>query len=128
MKYLLDTNAFLQGIGNSTVSSSVAQEIMMSEESIVFLSVASIWEISVKVGIQKLKLPLPLGDFLKSNLRQLKITLLPIRFSYAVASGLLPLHHKDPFDRLIIAQALSEHLPIVSSDANFDRYGIERIW
>ena len=128
MKYLLDTNAFLQGIGKSTVSSNAAQAIMTSKEAILFLSIASIWEISVKVGIQKLKLPLPLDDFLKNNLLQLKITLLPIRFSHAVASGLLPYHHRDPFDRLIIAQALSEQLPIVSSDANFDRYGIKRIW
>jgi PIN domain nuclease of toxin-antitoxin system len=75
-----------------------------------------------------LELPEPLEETLRYQLAVNRIELLPIDFLHALQVRAFPLYHKDPFDRLIIAQALSEHLPIVSSDANFDRYGIERIW
>ena len=99
------------------------------------LSIASIWEISIKVQLGKLNLPSPLDAFLTEQLAKNQVQLLPIEFSHAVFVHSLPLarrangtDHKDPFDRLIIAQALVDSIPLVSVDAVLDGYSITRVW
>jgi len=128
MTYLLDTQIFLWLILTPEKISNRAAQILSATRADLKLSMASIWEIAIKKGLGKLTFPEPLEETLRYQLAVNRIELLPIEFLHALQVRALPLHHKDPFDRLIIAQALSEHLPIVSSDANFDRYGIERIW
>ena len=128
MTYLLDTQVLIWLTEQSPLSSAKASEIVNRPESRLQISVASIWEIGIKCGLGKLTFPEPLEETLQYQLMLNRIELLPIEFMHALRVRALPHHHRDPFDRLIIAQALSEQLPIVSSDANFDRYGIKRIW
>ncbi len=128
MTYLLDTQVLIWLTEESPLLSVRASEVVNRSDSRLQVSIASIWEIGIKCGVGKLTFPEPLEETLRYQLAVNRIELLPIEFLHALQVRTLPLHHKDPFDRLIIAHALSEHLPIVSSDANFDRYGIERIW
>jgi PIN domain nuclease of toxin-antitoxin system len=92
------------------------------------LSIASVWEIAIKHGIGKLALADPPGIYLQDILRRGGIDLLPIQFDHAVHAGSLPLHNKDPFDRLLAAQCLIEGVRLVSADAILDAYGVVRMW
>ena len=92
------------------------------------LSAASVWEIAIKVGLEKLTLSLPYRDWMERAVADLGLVVLPITVEAAGLKAGLPWHHRDPFDRLIIAQALVENLPVVSIDRIFDDYGIERLW
>src|SRR5262245_58526064 len=94
----------------------------------VLLSAATIWELSIKVGQGKLTLSLPYRPWMEKAIADLKLTILPITVEYAERQATLPPHHKDPFDRLLIAQALVEGIPVVSADAAFDPYGVTRLW
>lgn len=97
-------------------------------ESEVYVSVASAWEIAIKAGAKKLDH----GDValidLEVRMREQGFIILSISLDHAIRAGLLPLHHRDPFDRMLAAQAQAESLPIVSNDKIFDLYGIRRIW
>ena len=88
----------------------------------------TIWEISIKVGLKKLTLSMPYRQWISKAIADLGLTLLPITVEYADVQAGLPPHHGDPFDRLLVAQALVENLPIVSADAILDQYGVKRIW
>jgi PIN domain nuclease of toxin-antitoxin system len=92
------------------------------------ISAALIWELSIKVGQGKLGLSLPYRQWMDKAIADLRLSILPITVEYAERQSTLPLHHKDPFDRLMIAQALVEGIPIVSVDPVFDPYGVTRIW
>lgn len=92
------------------------------------MSVASIWEILIKVQVGKLNLPPPAGPYVIRKLAENRIVILPINLDHLLAFEDLPMHHRDPFDRLLIAQALEEDLPIVTADPLFARYPVEVIW
>jgi PIN domain nuclease of toxin-antitoxin system len=92
------------------------------------VSAANIWELSIKVGQGKLTLSLPYRQWMDRAIADLKLAILPITVEYADRQATLPPHHKDPFDRLMIAQALVDGIPIVSADGAFDPYGVTRIW
>jgi PIN domain nuclease of toxin-antitoxin system len=92
------------------------------------LSKASIWEIFIKLGTGKLELPTPPESFLRDQLRENGIKLLPIRFAHTAMLPYLPKLHKDPFDRLIIAQALTEKLPVLAADSVLGSYGLENLF
>ena len=92
------------------------------------LSVASIWEMAIKVSSKKLTLNSPLDEFVNLYAEAYRIELLPIESRHALAVVELPNHHRDPFDRMLITQSLVEGMPLLSCDKIFDRYGIERIW
>jgi PIN domain nuclease of toxin-antitoxin system len=92
------------------------------------LSAATIWEISIKVGLKKLDLSLPFRLWIDQAIADLNMSVLPITTEYADAQIQLPSHHRDPFDRLIVAQAMVEKIPVVSSDAMLEKYGVKRIW
>lgn len=92
------------------------------------LSLASIWEIAMKVSVNKLKMPKPLVQYIPRQLQLNSIAQLDIGFRHVARVASLPFHHRDPFDRLIIAQALEEKLPILSADPMFSRYEIQRLW
>jgi PIN domain nuclease of toxin-antitoxin system len=92
------------------------------------LSPAAYWEIAIKVSIGKLTLAEPFETFLDRANQDLSLTALPIQPRHAAMLTTLPMHHRDPFDRMLIAQALVEQVPIVSADAWIDAYGVKRIW
>lgn len=123
--WLVDTHALLWYLAGDPRLSADAKRTLESGESIVFVSAASVWEMAVKASIGKLALPEDLAEGLdEEGFESLDVT-----FDHAWRVGSLPVgDHKDPFDRLLVAQALVEELPIVSNDSELDRYGIERHW
>lgn len=127
MKALLDTHTFLWAIsGNRKLSRRAGQ--IFTGPSDLWLSIASIWEILIKVQIGKMPLPEPAGPYLMKKMAENKIEALPISLDHVLKVGTLPMHHNDPFDRMLIAQSLAEKLPLVTSDRVFGGYPIEVIW
>ncbi|PSB63592.1 PIN domain nuclease, partial [filamentous cyanobacterium CCP1] len=112
--------------GNSNLSQT-SRTIIYAQENSLFDSIASLWEIAIKLGLGKLELRRPFQD-LQEDLRQFAIEILPITFADTANYLTLPLHHRDPFDRLLIAQALNRSLILISRDANFDAYSLQRLW
>ncbi len=111
--------AFLYFINNDSALSDTTKDLLESEVDLL-ISAACLWEIAIKFSIGKLSLPDSFGNFIPAQIRQNDIEILPITLSHLEEVSTLPFHHKDPFDRLIIAQSAAENLPIVSSDAAFD--------
>ena len=128
MRLLLDTNSFLWFINGSDRLSVNAQDLIADLNNQLVLSSASLWEIAIKVSIGKLELLLPYNQLIPEQLEENDINVLPIELSHLTKVIGLPFHHRDPFDRLIIAQALTEDLPVVSSDTVFSQYVVKLIW
>ena len=128
MKLLLDTHAFLWFVGDDFRLSGQAKTVMESPENELWLSIASLWEMAIKYSLDKLELTDPLGTFLDQQLSDNQIQLLPIDKPHVIHLGQLPFHHRDPFDRMIIAQGIVESLPLVSIDQHFPAYDVELIW
>lgn len=127
MKALLDTHAFLWAIAEEGKLSRMAQRIYAGPSDL-WLSVASIWEILIKVRAGKLRLPQPSGPYLVKELAKNRIEVLPITLDHVLRIESLPVHHRDPFDRFLIAQSIEEGWPIVTADPVFARYPVEVIW
>ena len=128
MKVLLDTQALLWFLLADSRLSENARESIVSTDALVFVSPASIWEIAIKISLGKYSLPEPFISFWERQMQINDFTFLPISVAQTARIVDLPFHHRDPFDRLIIAQALVEGIPVVSIDSIFDHYGVERIW
>ena len=128
MRLLLDTHTFIWFITNNPKLSLGVRLLIEDEVNELFLSIASIWEIAIKQSTGKLNFGLPFKLFVEQQLSQNKIGLLNINLDHINVIESLPLHHRDPFDRLIIAQGMVEHLPILSADSIFDAYPIQRFW
>jgi PIN domain nuclease of toxin-antitoxin system len=128
MRLLLDTHSFLWFIEDSPKLSIDARKLIEDDASEVLLSVGSLWEIAIKVSTGKLILARPFEIMIPQQLGLNRITLLDIAIGHAILVSSLPHHHKDPFDRLLIAQAIAEQLPIISIDTAFDNYGVTRLW
>jgi PIN domain nuclease of toxin-antitoxin system len=128
MNYLLDTHTFLWFINDDAFLSSTAKALIEDPENTIYLSVASIWEMAIKVSLDKLEMPSPFTDFIDEQLDENTIILLNIKTAHTGIVATLPFHHRDPFDRLIIAQSKVEDIPIIGKDAIFDDYGIKRLW
>lgn len=99
-----------------------------ANESELYLSVASVWEMAIKSSLGRLELPDALRAFLEEQLASTRTVLLDIRAEHAVRVEALPWHHRDPFDRLLVAQSQFEGLPVLTADRSFDAYGVERTW
>jgi len=127
MKAILDTHTFLWAIAQEGKLSRRAQQIYTGSNDL-WLSVVSVWEILIKVQAGKLPLPEPSGPYLVKKLLKDKIEVLPISLDHVLGTESLPLHHRDPFDRLLIAQSIEEGWPIVTADPVFARYPVEVIW
>jgi PIN domain nuclease of toxin-antitoxin system len=126
MKYLLDTHVFLwAAFEPSRLSVPAAEACEVGE---LWLSVVSIWEIAIKVQIGRLQIPGSLPDFVGKHLRAGQISVLPIHARHAFRAGELPLHHRDPFDRMLAAQSIEEGLALISRDPLLTPYPIERVW
>ena len=128
MRLLLDTHSFLWFIDNNPKLSAQAKTLIEDGTNEVFLSVASLWEIGIKLSLGKLAISLPFDTFMSQQLEQNNIELLDLKISHVAAITNLPFHHRDPFDRLIIAQAMVEQIPIVGLDLAFDYYPVVRLW
>jgi PIN domain nuclease of toxin-antitoxin system len=128
MRILLDTHSFLWFIMGSPKLSSKAHDEIESQDNDRFLSVASLWEMVIKTSLGKLTLAEPFHLLIPRQLTLNGIERLSIEIGHLNVLLSLPFHHRDPFDRLLIAQALSEQMPIVSADSNFDAYGVQRLW
>ncbi|MDD5309123.1 MAG: type II toxin-antitoxin system VapC family toxin [Deltaproteobacteria bacterium] len=128
MRVLLDTHAFLWTAADAPELGREARRCWLDPATCPLLSVASVWEMAIKAGLGKLRLDMPLDELVAQGIEGQGIALLPIDLSHALAVRTLPLHHRDPFDRLLAAQALAEKVPILSADDTFDRYGVKRIW
>jgi len=128
LKILIDTHTLFWSVDDPAKVSAVAMAAIQPLTNDVLLSAASIWELAIKVGLGKMSLSLPYRQWMEKAITDLKLMVLPVTVEYADRQSLLPPHHKDPFDRLMIAQALVERIPIASADAVFDPYGVTRIW
>ncbi len=128
MKLLLDTHSFLWFIGGNSRLSSRARTLIEDVSNDAFLSVASLWEMAIKISLDKLSLAQPFDILIPQQLGLNRIDLLGITVKHAAVVATLPFYHRDPFDRLLIAQAQMEQMPIVSSDAAFDAYAVTRLW
>lgn len=126
MKQLLDTHTFIWFVmGNPRISTEVRTQIENKEN---LLSTASVWEMAIKYSSGKLSFGLPFEVFIEQQISNNGIDLLEIRTAHINVIATLPLHHRDPFDRLLIAQAMVEQIPILSADSAFDAYSIQRLW
>lgn len=129
MNYLLDTSSFLWFVYDDKRLSAAAVELLEDSSNAIYLSLASIWEIAIKVNLGRgLELRQPFPQFIDDQLNRNRFQLLNINISHLKRVADLPLVHRDPFDRLIIAQSQVEGLPVISNDAAFDNYPIQRIW
>jgi PIN domain nuclease of toxin-antitoxin system len=125
---LIDTHALLWFLKDDPQLSSPAKALIENPANRKLVSVASCWEIAIKSGLGKLKLGEPAANLLARELPRNNFDLLSIALEHATAVENLPSHHKDPFDRMLVCQALIEQLPIVSGDAQLDPYNVRRMW
>jgi PIN domain nuclease of toxin-antitoxin system len=128
MKYLLDTMVWLWSVGPSEKIGPPGLEILSSGSAEIYLSAASSWEIAIKVKLGTFRLPEAPGPYVRSRLAKQGIHPLSIAQDHALRVYDLPLHHADPFDRLIIAQAIDEEMTILTSDRAFAKYSVEVVW
>ena len=127
MRVLLDTHAFIWWVTNNYQLSDAATCIADLDND-VFLSTASAWEIVIKVNIGKLILPEPPESYIPSRLASNQFESLPIQMSHVLQVSALPNHHRDPFDRILIAQSQVEKMPILTADNLIAQYSVNFIW
>lgn len=127
MNLLLDTHTMIQFFEGSDELSKTAIQSIENEENTCFISIISLWEIAIKLSLEKMEMKIPF-DKLNSLIWENSFELLPIKFEHSKGLIKLPFYHKDPFDRMIISQAIVEKMPIISKDGNFKHYKIEQIW
>ena len=128
MRLLLDTNAFLWWAKNDPQLSTPARIAVADRANEIFLSSVSTWELAIKVAIGKMILNATVPVFVGSQILQYNFISLPINYDHTYQVETMTLHHKDPFDRLLIAQAMVENLVIVTSDSKFGPYGVATLW
>ena len=128
MRLLLDTHTVLWFVLNDPQLSRPADALITDPTNEVLISPATYWEMAIKVAKKKLDLLAPYDDFMKRGIEGNNFTILPIETKHTSVLTTMPMHHKDPFDRLIVSQALVERIPVVSVDLEFDAYGVNRLW
>jgi PIN domain nuclease of toxin-antitoxin system len=128
MRLLLDTHALLWSFNSDPSLSAEARRVIEDGSNEIFVSAASAWEIATKVRLGKLPTGYDLILDLNSYLMQLGFESLSVSTKHAVRAGMLPGGHRDPFDRMLIAQSQTEDLPIISNDRIFDHYHVHRVW
>ncbi len=128
MRVLLDSHTVIWAVDDPGRLGADATAVVEDGGNDLLISAATIWETSIKFGLGKLVLSDSFREWMSGAIRALDLAVLPIEIDYADTQCGLPNHHRDPFDRLLIAQAIVEDLPIVSADSAFDAYGVTRIW
>jgi PIN domain nuclease of toxin-antitoxin system len=127
MRILVDTHTLLWYLQGDISLSSAALNAIESTENDVFVSIASLWEIAIKLGLNKLEIKRPFEN-LETDLERLDIKILSISFADLQIYRSLPLHHRDPFDRLLVAQSIGNSLTIVTRDPFFEAYSVRVLW
>jgi PIN domain nuclease of toxin-antitoxin system len=128
VRLLLDTHTLIWAVDDTARLGAAAARELRSLGNQLLLGAGTIWELSIKVGLGKLKLSAPFRPWVEAAVADLGLVVLPVTVEYADAQARLPHHHGDPFDRLLVAQALSEGIGVVSGDTVLDRYGVTRVW
>lgn len=128
MRLLLDTHAFLWWVDDAPQLSARARKAIADPGNECLLSLASCWEMAIKVSLGKLKLQGTVERFIPEQMVTNNFSSLDVAFRHVARVAGLPFHHRDPFDRLLAAQAGEESIPIVSADPIFQQYGVKRIW
>ena len=128
MKALLDTHAYLWWLIEPELLSPVARDILLDKDNQLVFSVVSGWEIAIKAHMGKLELPGDPEHLIPHHLRLDGIEIIPVQLSHALHTYHLPDHHRDPFDRLLVAQAQLERLPVITADPLLTRYDIQILW
>lgn len=128
MKFLLDTHTFLWWITDSEHLSQTAQDMISDSSNELFWSAASSWEVAIKYNLGRLRLPEAPGLFIPTELARNRIESLPIIDEHSFRAGQLPIHHRDPFDRMLIAQAQIEEMKIISNDHQIGLYDVNVTW
>lgn len=128
MKLLLDTHAFIWWDNEPAKLSPRVLALCQDRTNILLLSVASVWEMQIKLQLGKLKLNLPLVEIIETQQQRNNIEVLPVALAHVLALQDLPPHHKDPFDRLLIAQANVEGATLLCNDPVFAKYGVNALW
>jgi PIN domain nuclease of toxin-antitoxin system len=128
VRLLLDTQCWLWWFAQPEKLNENVIEQIVDETNEVWFSVASVWEMGIKVSIGKLPLPEPIDNYVSTRMTQLGARSLEIRASHALQVAALPLHHRDPFDRMLIAQAQIEDMTLVSADSMFNQYEVSLVW
>lgn len=124
MRLLLDSHAFIWWSTDSTTLGNSARGRIADPETEMVLSIAALWELTIKCSSGKLVLPDPLEDMVTGQ----GLSVLPLEFAHLRRLETLPRHHRDPFDRVMIAQALAEGIPIATRDRVFSAYGVQVVW
>jgi PIN domain nuclease of toxin-antitoxin system len=128
LKYLLDTGVWLWSVGKPSRISRNARDVMADSRNDVFLSAVTSWEVAIKAASGKLHLPEPPDLFVPRRMAAQGLRPLAVSHEHALAVFGLPPHHRDPFDRLLIAQAKVEEMTLISADRMFDRYPVQLLW
>jgi PIN domain nuclease of toxin-antitoxin system len=128
MRVLLDTHAFLWWVTDDPGLPRRARKVIASASHDILFSLASCWELAIKLSLGKLRLAAPFEKFLPDQLARNGFRELPVTFRHVARVRQLPFHHRDPFDRMLAAQALEDDLAIVSGDPVFRAYGVKRVW
>jgi PIN domain nuclease of toxin-antitoxin system len=125
---IVDSHTLIWAVDEPAQLGSAAASAMQDPANELLVSAATVWELAIKVGLRKLTLTKPYREWITQALADLDAVVLPITVEYADLQAQLPMHHRDPFDRMLVAQASVEGIPIVSHDAALDAYGVSRIW
>jgi PIN domain nuclease of toxin-antitoxin system len=128
MKLLIDAHALIWYVDQDHLLSPTARAAMTDPSNDRLVGAGTIWEIAIKVGLKKLGLSQPYRQWMEQAITGLAATILPISLDHAEIQSSLPRHHNDPFDRLLVAQALVESMAVISADGQLDAYGINRLW
>jgi len=127
-KIILDTHTFIWWVDDDQRLSAKAKKVIENMDNQCFLSLASSWEMAIKSSLGKLKLTIPVKEYIPQHLAANDFKQLDITLRHVARVEALPWHHRDPFDRLLVAQAVEEKMMIVSAEASFDSYKVKRIW
>ena len=128
MRVLVDTHVFLWWVEGDRALPPKARAALADPDNECLVSLASVWELAIKAGLGKLKLSLPVKRYVVENVAANDFRMLDIKIAHVGRVETLASHHGDPFDRMLIAQALEENLPVVTADPIFRKYGVKRIW
>ena len=128
MRLIFDTHTLLWIVTNDSKLSKKAKSLFLNSKNEILFSFVSIWEMAIKINLGRLSIDQSLKEFIKHHIKGNDIKLLSIELNHILLLENLPHHHRDPFDRLLICQAIAENLPIISSDKDLDLYTIKRIW
>jgi PIN domain nuclease of toxin-antitoxin system len=128
MNYLLDTHAFIWADSEPGKLSAQVTTLLRNRRNIVFISIASLWEMQIKLQTGKITLRMPLQDIVPHQQKTNRIEILSITLPHVLALNALPPHHKDPFDRILIAQARIEGLTLITHDRMFSQYPVQVVW